>query len=167
MGDSHNGRPGHASGWGASRLAGWVDGLCVWLPRQSACIADAAMVGSPWSAWRAEASALMPPPKPSAVALWTRIQPRTPCCSHPKGVTLLDPTYLLSPLSSFLFPPSSSVPPRHTIPLPAAVEALDMFLSIVGAEAGNMALRSLASGGVFICGGIFPKVGWMDGWGMW
>jgi hypothetical protein len=42
-----------------------------------------------------------------------------------------------------------------------------MFLSIVGAEAGNMALRSLASGGVFICGGIFPKVGWMGGWGMW
>lgn len=40
-----------------------------------------------------------------------------------------------------------------------AVEALDMFLSIVGAEAGHMALRSLASGGVYICGGIFPKVG--------
>lgn len=34
-----------------------------------------------------------------------------------------------------------------------------MFLSIVGAEAGHMALRSLASGGVYICGGIFPKVG--------
>lgn len=41
---------------------------------------------------------------------------------------------------------------------PVAVEALDMFLSIVGAEAGHMALRSLASGGVYICGGIFPKV---------
>lgn len=34
-----------------------------------------------------------------------------------------------------------------------------MFLSIVGAEAGHMALRSLASGGIYICGGIFPKVG--------
>lgn len=41
---------------------------------------------------------------------------------------------------------------------PVAVEALDMFLSIVGAEASHMALRSLASGGVYICGGIFPKV---------
>lgn len=41
---------------------------------------------------------------------------------------------------------------------PVAVESLDVFLSIVGAEAGHMALRSLASGGVYICGGIFPKV---------
>ena len=41
---------------------------------------------------------------------------------------------------------------------PAAVEALDMLLSIVGAEASHMALRSLASGGVYIAGGIFPKV---------
>lgn len=39
-----------------------------------------------------------------------------------------------------------------------AVEALDVFLSIVGAEAGHMALRTLATGGVYICGGIFPKV---------
>ena len=35
-----------------------------------------------------------------------------------------------------------------------------MFLSIVGAEAGHMALRSLASGGVYIAGGIFPKARW-------
>lgn len=40
---------------------------------------------------------------------------------------------------------------------PLASEALDIFLSIVGAEAGHMALRSLATGGVYICGGIFPK----------
>ncbi|KAI7839959.1 hypothetical protein COHA_006352, partial [Chlorella ohadii] len=33
---------------------------------------------------------------------------------------------------------------------PVAVEALDMFLSIVGAEAGHMALRSLATGGVYV-----------------
>lgn len=39
-----------------------------------------------------------------------------------------------------------------------AVEALDMFLSIVGAEASHMALRALSSGGVYIAGGIFPKV---------
>lgn len=41
---------------------------------------------------------------------------------------------------------------------PVAVEALDMFLSIVGAEAGHMALRSLATGGVYVCGGIPPRV---------
>ena len=41
---------------------------------------------------------------------------------------------------------------------PLAVEALDIFISIVGAEAGHMALRSLATGGVFIAGGVLPKV---------
>lgn len=36
--------------------------------------------------------------------------------------------------------------------------ALDMFVSIYGAEAGNMALRCLAGGGVYIGGGIAPKI---------
>lgn len=40
-----------------------------------------------------------------------------------------------------------------------AAEALDIFLSIIGAEAANMALRGLTTGGVYIAGGIFPKVG--------
>ena len=39
-----------------------------------------------------------------------------------------------------------------------ASEAVDMFLSIIGAEAGHMGLRLLAKGGVYICGGITPKV---------
>jgi glucokinase len=41
---------------------------------------------------------------------------------------------------------------------PIATEALDMLLAIVGAEASHMALRSLSSGGVYIAGGILPKV---------
>lgn len=39
-----------------------------------------------------------------------------------------------------------------------ASEAVDIFLSIIGAEAGHMGLRLLATGGVFICGGIAPKL---------
>lgn len=39
-----------------------------------------------------------------------------------------------------------------------AIEAVDLFCAIIGAEAGHMGLRSLASGGVYICGGIMPKV---------
>ena len=39
-----------------------------------------------------------------------------------------------------------------------AVQALDMFVSIYGAEAGNLALKALAVGGVFIGGGIAPKI---------
>lgn len=38
------------------------------------------------------------------------------------------------------------------------VEALDLFVSAYGAEAGNMALRSVATAGVFIGGGIAPKI---------
>jgi glucokinase len=31
---------------------------------------------------------------------------------------------------------------------------LALFASLYGAEAGNLALKSLATGGVFVCGGI-------------
>ena len=41
---------------------------------------------------------------------------------------------------------------------PACVEALEMFVDAYGAEAGNHALRSLATGGVFVGGGIAPKI---------
>jgi len=41
---------------------------------------------------------------------------------------------------------------------PGAVQALDMFVSIYGAEAGNLALKALAVGGVFVGGGIAPKL---------
>jgi glucokinase len=43
-------------------------------------------------------------------------------------------------------------------PLVLPLQAVDMFLSIIGAEAGAMALRCLAKGGVFIAGGIVPRL---------
>lgn len=36
--------------------------------------------------------------------------------------------------------------------------ALDLFVDAYGAEAGNLALRSMATGGVFVGGGIAPKI---------
>lgn len=39
-----------------------------------------------------------------------------------------------------------------------AVQALDIFVSIYGAEAGNLALKVVATGGTFIGGGIAPKI---------
>ena len=36
--------------------------------------------------------------------------------------------------------------------------ALEIFVSIYGAEAGNLALKGLAVGGVFVAGGIAPKI---------
>jgi glucokinase len=38
------------------------------------------------------------------------------------------------------------------------VQALDLFASVYGAEAGNLALRGKATGGVYIGGGIAPKI---------
>jgi glucokinase len=37
-------------------------------------------------------------------------------------------------------------------------DALDLFVSVYGAEAGNLALKCLATGGVYIGGGIAPKI---------
>jgi glucokinase len=41
---------------------------------------------------------------------------------------------------------------------PVCSQALETFCSIYGAEAGNLALKCLATGGVFVAGGIAPKI---------
>jgi glucokinase len=38
------------------------------------------------------------------------------------------------------------------------IRALDLFVSLYGAEAGNLALKVLAGGGLFVGGGIAPKI---------
>ena len=38
------------------------------------------------------------------------------------------------------------------------VEALDMFVTVYGAESGNIALRTVATAGVYVGGGIAPKI---------
>ncbi|GHO46386.1 glucokinase [Ktedonospora formicarum] len=42
--------------------------------------------------------------------------------------------------------------------MPICVEAVRMFASILGAEAGNVALKVLATGGVYIGGGLPPRI---------
>lgn len=41
---------------------------------------------------------------------------------------------------------------------PLAQDALDLFLEIYGAVAGNLALAFLATGGVYLAGGVTPKI---------
>ncbi len=41
---------------------------------------------------------------------------------------------------------------------PLCEHALDLFISIYAAEAGNLALKLMANGGVFLGGGIAPKI---------
>ncbi len=43
-------------------------------------------------------------------------------------------------------------------PCELCTAVLDTFVSILGAEAGNMALKVLSSGGVYIAGGIPPRI---------
>lgn len=38
------------------------------------------------------------------------------------------------------------------------IQALEVFVSLYGAEAGNLALKVMATGGVFVGGGIAPKI---------
>jgi len=41
---------------------------------------------------------------------------------------------------------------------PVCVQALDLWVSIYGAESGNLALKALSLGGVFVAGGIVSKI---------
>ncbi len=41
---------------------------------------------------------------------------------------------------------------------PIATHALDIFIDAFGAEAGNIALKFMATGGVYVAGGIAPKL---------
>lgn len=41
---------------------------------------------------------------------------------------------------------------------PICVLALDLFVAIYGAEAGNLALKGMATGGIYLGGGIAPKI---------
>src|SRR5262249_5186403 len=43
-------------------------------------------------------------------------------------------------------------------PCPLCAATLQMFVSILGAEAGNLALKALAPGGVYLGGGIPPRI---------
>jgi glucokinase len=38
------------------------------------------------------------------------------------------------------------------------IQAMEIFVSLYGAEAGNLALKLMAIGGVFLGGGIAPKI---------
>jgi glucokinase len=41
---------------------------------------------------------------------------------------------------------------------PLAMQALELFVRVYGAQAGNLALSVLAGGGIYIAGGIAPKI---------
>jgi glucokinase len=65
---------------------------------------------------------------------------------------LVDPAALISALA---MPPSGDNPNAKADPLAAAT--MKMFISVYGAEAGNLALKILPYGGLYLAGGIAAK----------
>ena len=49
---------------------------------------------------------------------------------------------------------------RHCIERtgPLCVDARELFVSLYGSEAGNLALKIMAAGGIYVEGGIAPKI---------
>lgn len=47
---------------------------------------------------------------------------------------------------------------EETSPDPLCADTLKMFVSILGAESGNLALKTLATGGLYVGGGIPPRI---------
>ncbi|MDF1591500.1 MAG: glucokinase [Desulfobacterales bacterium] len=56
------------------------------------------------------------------------------------------------------FPPQAITEAALTGKNAACVQALNIFVSIFGAAAGNFALTGAAMGGVYLGGGISPKI---------
>ena len=70
-----------------------------------------------------------------------------------------EPTWLAGQLAAATDPTPIIV--NHALdenPCAICAAALDAFVSILGAEAGNMALKALATGGVYLGGGIPPRI---------
>lgn len=67
-----------------------------------------------------------------------------------------EPAWLIGPVNSGNAAAISQAAMEGRCPLCA--QALDLFVSIYGAEAGNLALKFLATGGVYVGGGIAPKI---------
>jgi glucokinase len=67
------------------------------------------------------------------------------------------------PCLAFVDPESPDAPAAISVAAlerrcPGCVEALDLFVEAYGAEAGNLALRTVSTGGIYIGGGIAPKI---------
>src|SRR5207237_1397627 len=80
--------------------------------------------------------------------------------AHAEGIELLKPDQL-GPTAAL---PSASIVPADITQAAladsnkACVAAMDLFVHFYGAEAGNLALKLLAVGGVYLGGGIAPRI---------
>jgi glucokinase len=77
-----------------------------------------------------------------------------------KTTGLEEPAWLAEQLSVCEDPSPVIFAAAHdtTRPCRLASETLDMFVAILGAEAGNLALKVLSTGGIYLGGGISPRI---------
>ena len=68
-----------------------------------------------------------------------------------------EPEWLVEELATGIDQPGT-ISRAATEEVELAVRAMDLFVSLYGAEAGNLALQGVAVGGVFIGGGVAPKI---------
>jgi glucokinase len=69
-----------------------------------------------------------------------------------------EPTWLAEQLAEAHDPNSIITETALTAQAEISVKALDMFVSAYGAEAGNLALKVLSVGGIYVGGGIAPRI---------
>lgn len=85
---------------------------------------------------------------PGLAAIYAFLKQRGECAESPELVAAMrerDPSAAIS----------EHALQRHDA---LALAALDLFVAAYGAETGNLALKTLATGGVFVAGGIAPKI---------
>ena len=77
-----------------------------------------------------------------------------------KTTGLEEPAWLAEQLAACDDPTPVIVTAAHdkTRPCELAKATLDLFVAILGAEAGNLALKVLSAGGIYLGGGISPRI---------
>jgi len=80
--------------------------------------------------------------------------------SYLKSTGMEEPSWLAEQLSACGDPTPVIFTAAHdtTRPCNIAVETVKLFVTILGAEAGNLALKILATGGIYLGGGISPRI---------
>jgi glucokinase len=74
----------------------------------------------------------------------------------------VEPAWLTEKLAVSMDPTpvivESALNAKKELPCTICIQTLKMFVSILGSEAGNLALKVMATGGVYVAGGIPPRI---------
>ncbi len=93
---------------------------------------------------------------------WERVISGEGLVNLAEGIAHVTGMHLTGPLADLIEHDRANAPAAVTAGAeagdPLCKHALELFCKLYGAEAGNLALKTLATGGVFVAGGIAPKI---------